>query len=98
MVLIIREMKIKYLLSFGTSIIFGYTIDLCSWLLNNYIPEGYFQRTIIFIVSILLISIAVAFFFKSRVPMLPFDIFVQKISSKFHLKFGRVKLVYDISN
>ncbi|HAK44534.1 MAG TPA: hypothetical protein DCO79_01245 [Spirochaeta sp.] len=98
MLLIIREVKLRYFFSFLTAVIFGYIIDFWTYLLRGFVLDTPVERIIVFIVSIFLMSFAIATFVVSKLPLLPFDIFVRKISEKFGFSFSRVKLIFDLSN
>ena len=98
MLIIIREVKLQYFLSFMTAVIFGYVIDLWVFILRGYVPESLPVRLIIFLISLITMSFAIATFIRSGLPLLPFDIFVRKVSAKFNMSFGRLKLIFDLSN
>ena len=98
MLIIIREVKLKFFLSFLTAVVFGYGIDLWSFLLRNFNPDTIALRLPVFIGSLLAMVLAIALFIKSGLPLLPFDIFVRKVSAKYGISFGRFKLFFDLAN
>ncbi|MDC7225660.1 MAG: DUF6198 family protein [Spirochaetales bacterium] len=98
MLIIIREIKLRYFLSFLSAVIFGYAIDGWTWLLRGFIPDTIAVRLVTLAASVVLMSIGIATFVVSTLPMLPFDIFVRKLSDTFGYRFSRVKLIFDLSN
>lgn len=98
MLLIIREVKLRYFLSFLTAVIFGYTIDIWAYLLQGLMVSTPAERVFVFLISIILMCFSIATFVASKLPLLPFDIFVRKIAEKYSFSFTRVKLIFDLSN
>lgn len=98
MMLILREVKIKYVMSFVTAVLFGFFVDFFSFLIAGIEPVFHYQRAGIFIFSVISISLAIALFIKSRLPLMPFDIFCKKVSEKYGIPFGKFKMGFDIVN
>lgn len=97
MIIVLRRFKIKFLLSFLTSVILGYSIDLFTYLMNGIQIVGIYTRLIILVMSILIASLGVVLFMKSGLPILPFDMFVQEVSKQFNIKIGMLKTFFDLS-
>ncbi|MDK2865755.1 MAG: uncharacterized protein PWP51_191 [Clostridiales bacterium] len=97
MILMLRTLKWKHVFSFITNVLFGYCIDLFVLMLQHMTFETHVQRVIGFISSILLIGFALAFFIRSEMPMLPFDMFVRELSAKIEKRIGIVKTAFDLT-
>lgn len=97
-IIIIRRFKVKYLLSFAVAVMLGVMIDL--WFLvfgGNQVVEEMYLRIIMFALGMVLASIAVAFYFRTNLPLQVYELSVVEISDKFGFKQGNVKWVIDIS-
>lgn len=94
---IIRKFKIKGILSFITAVILGLMIDLFFIFLDGNAPyESLLLRIICFVIGSVIISIAVAFVFRTTMPPQVYELAVGEISKSFNLKIDRVKLGFDI--
>ncbi len=98
MLTVVREIRLRYLLTFLSAVLFGYVIDLWTFILANLQLNSPFGRVILLVGAIVTMSFAITNFLLSGFPMLPFDIFVRKISVKYGIRFSRAKLVFDLSN
>ncbi len=80
LVIIIRRLTIKSLMSFIVAFSFGIAIDLFNLVLASVTANTFVERIGLFTFGSIVISIGVAAFIKSNYPILPFDTFVwQKI-------------------
>lgn len=96
-IIVLRKFELRYLLSFGTSVVFGYTIDFFAFLMKEVHLIGHASRISFFIASIIIISAGLVFFYRSHLPILPFDVFVREVSAKYDVKLSRFKLGFDIT-
>ena len=97
MLVVLRKLKLTYFISFITSIFLGYSIDLFSNLFSGLVVESHIFRVTCFVLSILIIGWGLVFFIKSKQPILPFDMFVREVSSKYGVRIGKFKTCFDIS-
>jgi uncharacterized membrane protein YczE len=95
-IVVLRKFEARFILSFGTSVVFGYTIDFFAFLMKEVSLSGHLIRVIFFAVSIVVISVGLVFFYRSQLPILPFDVFVREVSGKYGVKISRFKLGFDI--
>ncbi len=95
-VAILKNLKIKFLLSFITAVVFGYFIDLFNFLLKNFTANSHLLKVSVFALGLVFIGIGLAFFVKSSFPILPFDTFVKEVSSKYNINIGNFKTGFDI--
>jgi uncharacterized membrane protein YczE len=89
----------RYFLSIITSVVFGTLID--GWLFvlgGNGAYDEIWMRVIAFILGELAIAIAVAFYFRTYLPIQISETLVTEISRVYRFDMDRVKLVNDIAN
>ena len=96
-IIVLRRVKIRYLLSFLTAVIFGFTIDFFGMLMRGIQLVGHPERMLFFVLSILVIAGGLVFFYKSNMPILPFDIFVKEVSAAKEIEVSRFKLRFDLA-
>ncbi|WDV46793.1 DUF6198 family protein [Clostridiaceae bacterium M8S5] len=96
MIAVLREFRVIFLLSFLTSILLGYSIDLFTYLLNDFVAISHMIRICCFIFSILIVGLGLVFFIKSKQPILPFDMFVREVSNKYNIGIGKFKTCFDL--
>lgn len=96
--LVIRKVKFKFLLSFVAALIFGYFID--GWLLvfggNGEFPT-LAGRILGFVGSTVITALAVAFLFRTYLPVPIGDGLVVELSQHFNVPQAKVKQINDIS-
>ena len=96
MCLIIRKFKVRYIFSFLTAVLFGWEVDAWKWILGG--GEAYpelWQRIIAFILGTLISALAVAFYFRTYMPLQMGELIVTEISDTYKLNCDKVKLVND---
>ena len=93
----VRRFKPKYLLSFLTAVISGFVIDF--WLMilgGNGMYESLAIRIIAFIFGSLIISIAIAFVFRTTLPPQVYELLVSEISERYNIDKSKTKWINDI--
>lgn len=96
--IIVRRFKLRYLLSFVTAVIFGKLIDM--WLYffgGSAVFSDMAIRIAAFYASVVCVSTAVAFYFRTRMPLTIYELIVREISDRFGFEINRVKHINDIS-
>lgn len=97
-IIVCRKFKLKYILSFLTAILSGFALDFWFFLLGgNSMYESLPVRIIAFIAGECITTLAIAFFFRTTLPVQGYELLVSEISSSFKLDINKVKLVNDIS-
>jgi len=96
LVILTRNMKSGYYLSFFIVIGFGYMLDLFDYL-SVYLPVTLPLQVIYYILGLLGVAYGVGMLIKSCMPILPFDAFVRDISSHFNLSVKTVKTSFDLT-
>lgn len=95
--LAVQRFKPKYLLSVLTAVISGFVIDFWIWVFGgNGMYETLPARIIAFILGSAVISLAVAFVFRTTLPPQVYELIVTEISEKYSFDKSKTKLVNDI--
>ena len=97
MCLIVRRFHPKFLLSFVTAVIMGFLIDF--WFIplgGNAVYESMAVRIITFIIGAVIISLAIAFVFRTTLPPQVYELIVCEISDRFHIDQNKIKWSNDM--
>lgn len=97
LVVIVRKLTVKYLMSFIVAFLFGTAIDLFNIVLSTVHAQTLIGRAGLFILGSIAVSIGVASFMSSSYPILPFDTFVKEVSLAKGIKFAKFKTAFDLS-
>ena len=95
--IIVRRFRPRFLLSFVTAVLNGFGIDL--WLRvfgGNGAYESLAARIAAFVIGSVIISIAIAFVFRTTLPPQVYELLVTEVSDKFGFDKSKIKLVNDI--
>ncbi len=96
LVVIVKKLTVKYLMSFIVSFLFGVTLDLFSVILAPLQVETIIVRIGLFALGTIAISIGIASSIKSNYPILPFDTFVKEVSSAKGIGIAKFKTGFDL--
>ncbi|MBQ7821147.1 MAG: hypothetical protein IJ391_02565 [Clostridia bacterium] len=95
---VILRFKWRYLLSFITAVLSGFAIDFWLLVLGGGTPyESMALRIIAFVIGSASISFAIAFFFRTSMPLQVYELFVAEITDKYGFDQTKVKSLFDIS-
>ncbi len=96
MMAVVRRIRLKYFLCFATAVIYGKVLDLMLWLLGG---DGAFDgmpaRMAAFIAGGLITSLAIAFFFRTYLPLQIYELFVTESAAVFKKPNEKVKYIFD---
>lgn len=95
LIIMTRRIKIRFFLSFGTTLIYGVFLDVFMKVVA-WIPSLLGLRIAAFVVGFAFGSAGVAVLFTTYFPPGLYEVLVQEIVGKWHGKLGVVKTVYDI--
>lgn len=87
--------KKGYLLSFGTAVLYGFTLDGAIRLIGLLPPGGWVDRIVCYLLGLLLCAIGVSFLFHTYIPPEAYELFVKELSARYGWNIHRVKTVYD---
>ena len=97
LVLIIKKLTVKHLMSFLVAFLFGLFIDFFNLILVSIQGNSLLDRVIFFMVGSIVISIGVAAFMKSNYPILPFDTFIKEVTMAKNIKYSKFKTAFDLT-
>ena len=93
----IRRFRWQYLLAFGTGILFGLTVDAWFLLLGgNGVCASMPWRIVLFALGEGITALAIAFFFRTKLPLAIYELIVTEISERYALPTPKVKMVNDV--
>lgn len=92
-----KQFEIFQLLQLVVAIIFGYVTDFAIWVISGVSYSAYWQQWIYCIIGILLVALGVSCEVTSRVTTLAGEGLVLAICRVTKLKFGNVKVCFDVS-
>lgn len=97
MCIIVRKFKFKYLLSFAAAVVFGIAVDLWLKVLGGgSVYESMTVRIIAFIFGEVTTAVAIAFYFRTDLPIQMYELLVVEIADAYKLDKNKTKLVNDI--
>lgn len=95
----IRRFKLRYLLSFVTAILFGIVLDGWFWVFGgNGAYETLELRIVAFVAGELFTGLAIAFFFRTKLPLQIYELVVTEVADRYKRKTSTVKQAYDITS
>ena len=96
MCIAVRKFRPKYLLSFGTAVISGFNLDFWFFLFGgNGEYEELWQRIIAFAVGETVTALAIAFIFRTTLPVQIYELAVCEIADRIGLDKNKVKMAND---
>ncbi|WP_033165767.1 DUF6198 family protein [Clostridium sp. KNHs205] len=98
MVLLLKKFRISYLFSFLTAIYYGLVLDVSMNLIARVETLTTAMGVVFFFVGLLLCAVGVAFMFHTYISPEVYELFVKKVSEKFHIKLSTFKTIYDCAS
>ena len=98
--ILLKQIEWKnFFLQLIISTIFGSFMDLAVWLTKG-LPEANSIWLIIIylIVSLIIVSMALLFYFTAKLPMMPYDALTHVIAEKWSIAFSKAKITSDMLN
>lgn len=97
-VLILRKkFRLIQLLQIPVSFLFGWFTDFGTWCVSSIPTDSYFVRIILVIAGVAILGFGISLSVAANVVMNSGEAFVKAISDSLRLKFGNVKIGFDIS-
>lgn len=94
----VRRFKKKYLLSFGTAVLYGVVLDLWRELFGTGIPEELWQRVFFCVLGGCITAFAIALLLRTYLPQQGYELVVKELSLRYGWPMGKVKWIYDMSS
>lgn len=95
MVAVIKRMRISYLVSFITALLYGFILD-SSMAAIAFIPsDAMWVRILLYIAGLLLTSFGVSTMFKTYISPEVYELLVKEICGKFKISIPKFKTAYD---
>ncbi|MBQ3057599.1 MAG: hypothetical protein IJD00_01450 [Clostridia bacterium] len=95
MMLILKRVRIIYLLTFIHTAVYGIFLDLSMAVMPEITNNAYFVRGAVYLCGVLLCTSSLALLFKSYLPLAAYEAFVKNISQRFNFKLFTLKTVFD---
>ncbi len=93
-----RKIKLSYLFSFITAVLFGFLLDGVMVLTDMFSCEGLLTRIPIYAVGMLFCTFGIALLFRTYIPPEVYELFVKEVSEKHGYNIHRCKTVYDCTS
>ena len=98
MMLVLRKVRLSYLFSFVTAVLYGLFLDGAMVLTASLPGDHMGLRIGFYILGVLLGSAAISLLFRTYLPPAAYEMFVKQIARKFHKPIPVVKTVYDCTS
>ena len=93
--LVMRKLKINYLLSFATAFLYGTILDIMISLVALFPFGGLVWQVIFYIVGLITCAIGVSLLLHTYFPPEAYELVVKELSQKFDMPVGKIKTIYD---
>ena len=97
LILIVRKIKWHYFLSFLVSVAFGLLVDFFTEPIARIPADSLISRSLLFAGGLALLSLGIALFVFSQLPLLPYDLFVKELAIHKGISFRKCKTLFDLS-
>ena len=98
MCVIIGRFRPRYLLCFATAFVFGWILDGWRLIIGTEVCASLCLRIVFAVIGCVGVAFAVALFFRTRLPLEVWELFVKEVADRFKFDIHRVKWVYDFSS
>lgn len=98
MVLLLRKFRVSYLFSFLTAVYYGLVLDVSMRLIARVDRLTPVMGIVFFSGGLLLCAAGVAFMFHTYISPEVYELFVKKVSEKYHIKLSTFKTIYDCTS
>lgn len=98
MMAILRRVRLSYILSFATAVLYGFILDGCMALVGLIGANPMALRVLFYLLGMLLCSMGVSMLFHSYISPEAYELFVKEISAKLKMDIHRFKTLYDCAS
>lgn len=96
LICIVRRLKISYLFSFITAIIYGLMLDACMAAAALIPAETFVLRAVFYLLGMAVCAAGVSLLFCTYIAPEVYELFVKQVSMKMGIPTHRMKTIYDI--
>ena len=97
LIIIVRKIKVSYVLSFLVSVVFGFLLDFFTALTASLPVDTIWLRLGYYAVGLFILSFGIASVVFSQWPPIPFDLFVKELALHKNMSFKKTKTGFDLS-
>ena len=98
MMLVLRRVKLSWLFSFATAVLYGLALDGAMALIARIPGSGMAFRIAFFLLGMVVSGMGVSLFFHTYLPPEAYELFVKEISARFGIPLYRFKTIYDCAS
>ena len=95
LIIMTRRVKVRFFLSFGTTLIYGVFLDGYLALLGNICWDDLYLRIAAYVMGIGFTAVGVALFFRTYISPEVYELLVKEVSAKYRVPLGKFKTFYD---
>ncbi len=95
--LVQRRVRLRYVLSFGTAVLYGFILDGLMALVAL-LPVGLPIRIAEYVLGLIVCSVGVSLLFHTYFPPEAYELFVKEISDRISMPVHRFKTIYDCAS
>lgn len=96
--LAVRRVRFRYLLSFGTAVLYGVVLDGWRLLFGEAVYPELWQRCLSCVFGAVVTAFAIALLLRTYLPQQGYELVVKELSERYGWAIGKVKWIYDISS
>ncbi len=96
--IIVKRIRLRYFLSFLSAVFYGFTVDYFTFIMLPLTAEGMAMRILFYVIGFVCIVFAITFFFRTNIPLMPYDIFVTDLAKHKSFNKNTVKIIFDVSS
>ena len=96
--IIMRKVKLSYLFSLVTAILYGFLLDGGMALVSLIPVDLVVIRILLYVSGMLLCSTGIALLFHTYISSEAYELFVKELSTKFHVDIHKFKTIYNCSS
>lgn len=98
MMLILRRIRLSYILSFATAVIYGFILDGSMALVGLIGINPMWLRVLFYLLGMILCSMGVSMLFHTYISPEAYELFVKEISARAKMDIHRFKTLYDCAS
>jgi uncharacterized membrane protein YczE len=97
LVFLLKNLKVKYFLSFFMAYVLGKFIDIFNMILPPFDSVTLATRLVLYVVGTVAVAFGISAWIKSQCLMQPCDVFIKDFSKEKKINIGKTKTLFDLS-